>query len=60
MKKRETALLELLAENGKMEVAALAEKLETSQVTIRKDLDALEKRGGDPARAWLCNLRRFG
>ena len=45
MKKRETALLELLAENGKMEVAALAEKLETSQVTIRKDLDALEKRG---------------
>ena len=45
MKKRETALLELLAENGKMEVAVLAEKLETSQVTIRKDLDALEKRG---------------
>ena len=45
MKKRETALLELLAENGKMEVVALAEKLETSQVTIRKDLDALEKRG---------------
>ena len=32
MKKRETALLELLAENGKMEVVALAEKLETSQV----------------------------
>lgn len=45
MKKRETALLELLAEHGRMEVSALAEKLETSQVTIRKDLDALEKRG---------------
>ena len=45
MKKREPFILELLAENGRMEVAALAEKLETSQVTIRKDLDALEKRG---------------
>ena len=28
-----------------MEVSALAEKLGTSQVTVRKDLDALEKRG---------------
>ena len=45
MKQREPLILELLAENGRMEVAALAEKLETSQVTIRKDLDALEKRG---------------
>ena len=45
MKKREPLILELLAENGRMEVTALAERLETSQVTIRKDLDALEKRG---------------
>ncbi|MBQ8075945.1 MAG: DeoR/GlpR transcriptional regulator [Oscillospiraceae bacterium] len=45
MKKREPLILELLAENGRMEVAALADRLETSQVTIRKDLDALEKRG---------------
>ena len=43
MKKREPLILELLAENGRMEVTALAERLETSQVTIRKDLDALEK-----------------
>lgn len=45
MKQREPMILELLAENGRMEVTALAEKLNTSQVTIRKDLDALEKRG---------------
>ena len=45
MKKREPLILELLAENGRMEVSALAEKLGTSQVTVRKDLDALEKRG---------------
>ena len=45
MKQREPIILELLAENGRMEVTALAEKLNTSQVTIRKDLDMLEKRG---------------
>ena len=45
MKQREPMILELLAESGRMEVPALAEKLNTSQVTIRKDLDALEKRG---------------
>ena len=45
MKNREPLILELLAENGRMEVSSLAEKLATSQVTIRKDLDALEKRG---------------
>ena len=28
-----------------MEVTALAEKLQVSQVTIRKDLDALENKG---------------
>ena len=45
MKKRDTVILELLSEHGKMEISALAEKLATSQVTVRKDLDALEKRG---------------
>ena len=45
MKKRENAILELLSENGRMEVAVLAEKLGISQVTARKDLDALEERG---------------
>lgn len=45
MKNREPLILDLLAESGRMEVSALAEKLATSQVTIRKDLDALEKRG---------------
>lgn len=45
MKKRETAILELLAERGKIEVSALAEALGVSQVTVRKDLDALEQKG---------------
>ncbi len=45
MRKRENAILELLSESGRMEVAALAEKLGISQVTARKDLDALEERG---------------
>ena len=45
MKKRETTILELLSECGRMEVAALAEKLSVSQVTVRKDLDALERKG---------------
>lgn len=45
MKKRENAILELLSESGRMEVAVLAEKLGVSQVTARKDLDALEERG---------------
>lgn len=45
LKKRETLILELLSKQGKMEVASLAEKIGVSQVTIRKDLDALESRG---------------
>lgn len=45
MKKRETMILELLSKYGKMEVAVLAEKTGVSQVTVRKDLDALESRG---------------
>lgn len=45
MSKRENAILELLSERGRIEVAALAERLGVSPVTVRKDLDALEKRG---------------
>ena len=45
MKKRETMILELLSQHGKMEVTSLAEQVGVSQVTIRKDLDALESRG---------------
>ena len=45
LKKRETQILELLSQYGKMEVTALAEQVGVSQVTIRKDLDALESRG---------------
>ncbi len=45
MKKRETTILELLSEHGRMEVAALAQTLGVSQVTVRKDLDAMEQKG---------------
>lgn len=45
MKKRETLILELLSEYGKIDVVTLAEKLGVSQVTVRKDLDVLERKG---------------
>ena len=45
MKKRETQILELLSKHGKLDVASLAEYIGVSQVTIRKDLDAMERRG---------------
>ena len=45
MKDRLNKILELLTKENKMEVSLLAEKLSVSQVTIRKDLDALESRG---------------
>lgn len=45
MKKRETIILELLSEAGKLDVTELADRLGVSQVTVRKDLDALEQKG---------------
>ncbi|MDO4942409.1 MAG: DeoR/GlpR family DNA-binding transcription regulator [Lachnospiraceae bacterium] len=45
MKKRSNQILELLAKQEKIEVAALSEQLGVSQVTIRKDLDNLEQKG---------------
>lgn len=45
MVSRQARLLELITENGRMEVARLAELLGVSQVTIRKDLVALEEKG---------------
>lgn len=45
MKDRLNKILELLTKENKIEVSLLAEKLSVSQVTIRKDLDALESRG---------------
>ena len=45
LKERHTALLEYLTEHGKTEVATLADYLNTSKVTIRKDLDTLSERG---------------
>jgi DeoR/GlpR family transcriptional regulator of sugar metabolism len=44
MNKRESTILELLSKHGKLNTAVLAEKLGVSQVTVRKDLDALEAR----------------
>lgn len=42
---RYTKLLEIVNENKRIEVSKLAERLKVSQVTIRKDLGALEEKG---------------
>lgn len=59
MKDRLNKILELLTKENKMEVSLLAEKLSVSQVTIRKDLDALENRGiikREHGFALLCSM----
>lgn len=45
MQNRTNRILEWLADEQKLEVSELAERLGVSQVTVRKDLDALEERG---------------
>lgn len=45
MVSRQAKILEIITENGKTEVTRLAEVLGVSQVTIRKDLAALEEKG---------------
>lgn len=42
---RHTKILEMVNANGRIEVSVLSEKLEVSQVTIRKDLALLEQKG---------------
>lgn len=42
---RDTKILEILTETHRIEVSRLAEMLGVSAVTVRKDLDALERRG---------------
>lgn len=44
-KNRETLILELLTAEHKLEVSVLADHIGVSQVTVRKDLDELERRG---------------
>lgn len=45
LKERHTKLIELVSQRGKIEVSELAVLLETSRVTVRKDLDHLEQKG---------------
>jgi len=45
MTQRQEKILEVLAGNLKVEVSALADALDVSQVTVRKDLDQLENMG---------------
>lgn len=45
MPSRTNRILEILTERGRAEVSALAEELGVSQVTMRKDLTELERRG---------------
>ncbi|WP_111642359.1 DeoR/GlpR family DNA-binding transcription regulator [Marinimicrobium alkaliphilum] len=49
---RRRAIVELLAESGEVSVDCLAQRFDTSEVTIRKDLAALESNG--------LLLRRYG
>jgi DeoR/GlpR family transcriptional regulator of sugar metabolism len=42
---RTSRILELLVKGKKLEVAELSEHLGVSQVTVRKDLDAMEAQG---------------
>ena len=42
---RHTKILEILTVHKRIEVAKLAEQLDVSQVTVRKDLDSLESQG---------------
>ena len=44
-KDRETRILEILTAENRLEVSALAGRVGVSQVTVRKDLDELERRG---------------
>lgn len=58
MTERQAKILQIVNENSKVEVALLAEILEVSQVTVRKDLDALEDRGllvREHGYAQVCN-----
>ena len=45
MAKRDSQILEALVNEGKVEVAALSDLLGVSEVTVRKDLDALQEQG---------------
>ena len=45
MAKRDTAILEIITAEKRVEVASLAERMGVSAVTIRKDLDALQTKG---------------
>ena len=44
-KDRETRILEILTAENRLEVSALAGRVGVSQVTVRKDLDELERLG---------------
>ena len=45
MAKRDTAILDMLTAERRIEVAELSARLGVSEVTVRKDLDALQARG---------------
>ncbi|MDR0584679.1 MAG: DeoR/GlpR family DNA-binding transcription regulator, partial [Treponema sp.] len=45
MRNRHTKILEYLAKHQRVKVSILAELLDVSQVTIRKDIDQLKERG---------------
>ena len=60
MKNRTNKILELLTSEKRIEVSQLAEYLGVSQVTIRKDLDALEaKESSSVNMGMLCYVAQM-
>lgn len=60
MKNRTNKILELLTSEKRIEVSQLAEYLSVSQVTIRKDLDALEAKGSsNVSMGMLCYVAQM-
>lgn len=72
MIERHVKMIELVAERGEIETGQLARLLNTSEVTVRNDLNTLSKRESWPGGAamrpsptrttriiiWLCTMRQ--
>ena len=56
MEIRQTKILELLTERKKVDVNEFSQLLKVSQVTIRKDLDLLEKKRAYHKGSWICDI----
>ena len=55
MIERHVKMIELVAERGEIETGQLARLLNTSEVTVRNDLNTLSKKGNPGPAARLCD-----